>query len=342
MQGTGVKATTARAAATPGVRPDIGRAGKADRLGLKVPDQPGRFEWILKDRLLVDLSYQRKANPGKVERMAAGWSWVALGVLIVARRGGKLYVIDGDHRVLAARRLAEVTQLPCMVFQTVTAVEEARGFLASNTDRRPLSALDRFRAQVTVGDGAAVLVQRLLDEAGYTLATGVAVDVRQTKCVGVMLRLAQADRASFLRAWPLILEVAAGGPIYELVVHTIGHVERRLDGTGESLTQDPWRQRLVRMGTTGILDATTRAATYHGKRGVRVWAIGLVDALNRGLRNRLTLPTGQADERPEADDPKPEDIEAERSRLRSLHLEDKRDGAPRHANGTACGSGAAG
>jgi hypothetical protein len=96
------------------------------------------------------------------------------------------------------------------------------------------------------------------------------------------------------------------------------------------------------MGTAGIQDATTRAATYHGKRGVRVWAIGLVDALNRGLQNRLTLPTGKVDERPEAEDPRPEEIEAEKSRLRSLHLEDKRDGAPGHANGMACESGTAG
>jgi hypothetical protein len=294
MQGTGAMSAIGRSGQTPGVRRDAGRKVKADHLGLKVADQPGRFEWIPKDRLLVDPSYQREAITSKVKRMAAEWSWIAPGVLIVARRGGKLYVIDGDHRVLAARRRADVTQLPCMVFETETAVEEARGFLATNTNRRPLSALDRFRAQVTVGDEAATLVHRLLEEAGYALATSVAFDGRRTKCVGVMVRYAKEDRESYLRAWPLILEVAAGGPIYERVVQAIAYVEQRLGGTGESLAKDPWHQRLVRLGPHGIRDATARAASYFVKRGEKIWAMGLIDALNRGLRNRLVLPTGGA------------------------------------------------
>jgi hypothetical protein len=325
----------------------------AQRVGRQLPptpeikDVPPDMKWVHKSQLEIDPSYQRDANLTKVKSIAIAWSWKALGALHVARRAnGKFLVFDGNHRLLAAKRRADVQELPCLVFPSACVVEEAESFLKVNTNRRPLSALDRFRAQVAVGLPEALLVQELLDAAGYTLSTSPSAGKRQTGAVGALVKSARLDAAVLRRAWPLILKLAEDGPIPGRLVQSVFYVERKLNGTPDSLLESPWRDRLIKLGLKGLLEATAAMASLEKRSGEAIFGRALVAALNRGVRNKLVLSSkggqdpdddGQDDDEgdpaPGAQDPTPAEIEAAKAKLRAAHVEDRRAGPARHAIG---------
>src|ERR1044072_8898324 len=90
----------------------------------EIKDAPPKLEWIHKSQLAVDPAYQREANLTKVEKIAAGWSWKALGTLQVAKRGdGKFLVFEGGHRLLASKQRVDVQELPCAIYPSAGVVE---------------------------------------------------------------------------------------------------------------------------------------------------------------------------------------------------------------------------
>jgi hypothetical protein len=332
----------------------------AQRVGRQLPpapeikDVPPDMKWIHKSQLEADPTYQRDANLTKIKSIARDWSWKALGALHVAQRSnGKYLVFEGNHRLLAAKRRPEVQELPCLVFPSKGVVEEAESFLTVNTNRRPLSSIDRFKAQVAVGRPEALLVQELLDSAGYTLSTSPAEGKRQTGAVGALVKSARIDAAVLREVWPLIVKMAEDGPIPGRLVQSVFYVQKRLKGTPNTLREAPWKDRLFKLGLKGLLEATAAAAALEKRSGETVFGRALVTALNRGVRQyKLVLPTkggqdseddGEDDDEggtppaaasdPRPDDPSPADIEAAKAKLRAAHVEDRRVGPARHAIG---------
>lgn len=125
--------------------------------------------------LLVDSSYQRSLDLGPskalVRRIAIDWNWSLSQILVVARRpDGGLYVIDGQHRLSAARLRRDIYDLPCVVIESSGPADEAALFRALNQERRPLHALDLFKAALASGDEEALAVMALIEAAGLKLA----------------------------------------------------------------------------------------------------------------------------------------------------------------------------
>src|SRR5215831_12999620 len=62
-------------------------------------------------KLRVDLSYERDPSRDLVDRITGDWNILAAGILLVSNRGaregneveGGLFLVDGQHRVLAAK-----------------------------------------------------------------------------------------------------------------------------------------------------------------------------------------------------------------------------------------------
>jgi hypothetical protein len=257
----------------------------------------GSMERVHKDAILIDRSYQRDQNTHKVQAIAADWSYAAAGAIIVARRGPDLYAVEGAHRVLAARLRPDVEFLNCIVFQTEDEKDESAVFLITNTNRRPLTAIERFKAQIKAGDEAVQFADTLLAEAGYKISSKPVAGTRSTKSVGTIVRALRLDRDVFLSVWPLILELADGGPIHSRIIDTLFYIERRLVGTSASLTRGVWRERIMKLGADAIIRETAAAAAYHQSNSDAIWARGLIECMNRGMRsNRLVLPEEAAEQ----------------------------------------------
>jgi ParB-like chromosome segregation protein Spo0J len=79
--------------------------------------------------------------------------------LAVSRRpDGALTIVDGQHRASAAKLRGDIPHLPCVITSYANTGDEAAAFVALNQMRRPLSALDLFKAAVAAEDKEALLI----------------------------------------------------------------------------------------------------------------------------------------------------------------------------------------
>ena len=100
--------------------------------------------------MVVDPTYQGHVNRPLVQKIAANWNDAAAGAVILNMREDNSYaVLDGQHRVLAAKK-AGVKELNALVFVGKTHEEEATLFVQLNT-KHNVRPIDRFRAALTAG-----------------------------------------------------------------------------------------------------------------------------------------------------------------------------------------------
>jgi hypothetical protein len=126
-------------------------------------------------QLQIDPAYQRSLEAGPsqtlIRRIAQFWNWDLCQPLVVARRAdGALYVVDGQHRLAAAVLRRDIAQLPCVITSYRNAADEAASFVALNQQRRPLSAMDIFKAAIVAEDETALAIVDMLSAAGLSLA----------------------------------------------------------------------------------------------------------------------------------------------------------------------------
>lgn len=136
---------------------------------------PPTLEWRSVGELLIDPIYQRSIDTGPsqalIRRIAMFWDWGLCQPLAVSRRpDGALTIVDGQHRVSAAKLRSDIPHLPCVITSYRSAGDEAAAFVALNQMRRPLSALDLFRAAIAAEDKEALLILDCVTAAGLSFA----------------------------------------------------------------------------------------------------------------------------------------------------------------------------
>lgn len=139
---------------------------------LPIRGNPPSIEWRALTELAVDELYQRDANQRAVIAIARGWDWRLCAPLTVAKRGDpvRFFVIDGQHRLEAARLRGDIAHLPCLISTFDSIAEEAGMFVEINTRRQKVSPLETFRAELAAGDKKAEQVARLVSDAGLLIA----------------------------------------------------------------------------------------------------------------------------------------------------------------------------
>ena len=88
--------------------------------------------------------------------------------------------------------------------------------------------------------------------------------------------------------WPLIIAVSEGQQIHQRVVEGLAYIAKRMP-EGSSLMDKEWQKRVLKVGGTGLLVAAAKAAAYYARGGPKVWATGMIEAINKGHRNLLEL-----------------------------------------------------
>jgi len=252
---------------------------KVTRYNWTVRNAPGEFLMIPKTELEVDPAYQRnRINQRRVDILTRTWDWIACGCLVVALRDdNKWFVMDGQHRKLAADQRSDIKELPCLVFETTSRREEALGFLAINQCRVGVGSLDRYRAQLLTGDKTAFAVESMLKSTGHR--AGDKASARTVSCVQCLYTLANEDLARFERLWPLLAELHPDGPMTDAVIRGLWTVDKWL---GErSVTEPPYREKLLVIGGTGLHSEIRREVAVIGQGGSRVCACAIAKYLNK-------------------------------------------------------------
>lgn len=260
-----------------------------------------QFAWIAVGELNVDREYQReKVSNARVLEIAKNWKWKACGVLIVVRRvDGSLWVTDGQHRWLAARKRTSISKLPCLVFEADGAdkASEADSFLCANTQRGHVDTYSKYRAGLVRGDEDCYAVTKIVRATGYAI-TSRCKGRNAVGCVASLLREYRYDRETMSRVWPVVAKLAAGEHVGHKVFDALCYVERHLQNSKSgTVAEGKIIDAIQRATYAGIEAAIRKREIQMDVGGPKVWADGVIRyVLNAGRRGgKIPTPYASTD-----------------------------------------------
>lgn len=257
---------------------------KEERYGWEIVDAPGHLMMISKHELLVDYDYQRESTESKIKDIARNWSWVGCGAICVARRGPLFYVIEGQHRVGAAKRRSDINELPCIVFDLPSRKEEANGFLLANSNRKPVTAIGKYKAQIVSGDSTAIYVQNLLAHLGIDVSQNNEAH-KATKSIRLCYKLASIDRKGFTDVMTFIAKLCENCFIQERIIDGIYYLHTH----GLDVNDSKIKKRILTVGSERLLSGARKASALFSKGGAKIWAQGMLVEINKGSRNQYEM-----------------------------------------------------
>jgi hypothetical protein len=129
-----------------------------------------RYKRLPINELLVDERYQRPLEAKRVEKIVKNFDEDLFGALEVSERNGTYAVYDGQHRLVAARKLG-MEKVPCLIHSGISLEREAELFVALQQGRKGVNPVEKFRARCFYGDEDAQAIERIISDAGFRVAS---------------------------------------------------------------------------------------------------------------------------------------------------------------------------
>ena len=148
--------------------------GRAEEEVVSTSDDTAHYALIPLNRMGVYtyndvLIYQRVINLERIKKMVGDWQPQSVMTPEVSLRDGTYWLIDGNHRRVAAMRLG-LTHLHCKVHTGLTIQEEAKMFVTMNGKRTAPTIGDLFKAELAYHDATAVALKNTIEnECGLQL-----------------------------------------------------------------------------------------------------------------------------------------------------------------------------
>lgn len=264
-----------------------------DKINRLIGARPS-LEWVPIDKIYVDSNYQRDVRGNRVAKIVKNFNWPDFGALNLTRQtDGRFSVVDGQHRLAAARLHPDIDEVPAAVSEASDLAAEARSFVTINTVRAAVTPVERYWAAIAAGDKQALHLQTVLEtaecevvpEAGVkrphmTTAVTALFRALKTHGDGAVIAALQTIRV----AWPSDATALAG-----TLINAVARIHRNNEGLQVG--------RLRR-----VLAAQTRAEFTANAEAMRKIAGGsaelsiaktLVELYNRGL-SKNTIEIGAA------------------------------------------------
>ncbi len=132
-----------------------------------------RVVWLDLGLLTVDKTYQRdisQQGAAHVNRILQAFNWNCYQPIIVSERPDGTYaVIDGQHRLEAAKKHPLVDSLPCYIIDAPDVAKQASIFVAVNSRRISLTSLQQFHAAIAARQPEALEAAAVCRNAGVTI-----------------------------------------------------------------------------------------------------------------------------------------------------------------------------
>lgn len=133
-------------------------------------ERTARLRWIPIGRVAISDIAQRELKPSRVDYLVAHFDHEQIGAPVVNERGGKFFVIDGQHRIAALREVyGENHQVQCWTYVGLTEDEEAEKFLQIN-DVLAVSAMDKYQIGVEAGREMECDIDRIVRACGMVVS----------------------------------------------------------------------------------------------------------------------------------------------------------------------------
>lgn len=198
----------------------------------KSAGRPPDLKYLPIAELVVDTTYQRTTTSARsrklIDRIAAGFKWAHFQAIIATPLGkGKFAIVDGQHRVEAAKRRG-LARVPAVVIDALGAAEAAEAFIAANRDRVAVNPLQIHVAALAARDPDALRVRRVCEAAGVRLLR-YPVQAKQMKpgetmALGAIRRtIAEAGEDAAAAALRLVARAARaqGGTIRAAIIRAV-------------------------------------------------------------------------------------------------------------------------
>lgn len=153
------------------------------------------IDWLDKSLVDIDPAYQRGLDRNRVRKILTDFDWASFGAVVVAPTAdGRYHCTDGQHRLEAAKLHPMVSAVPAIIVAVSGTKAEAANFIALNRDRKNITALDRYWAEVSAEDEDALTVSQVVARAGVTVQRYPSADYkpRQTIAVSALRSLVEA------------------------------------------------------------------------------------------------------------------------------------------------------
>jgi len=193
------------------------------------------MSWINKNEMVVDRSYQRtlqsRRSKSLIDSLTANFRWMHCSPLVGCERAdGKIVIIDGQHRLAAAKRIPAISLLPCYVVDELTVAQQAHAFVAHNSARVTVTPLQLFHAKAVAGDAEAVAILDACAAAGVKVlrSQGGAEKADETGSLGILTSIYRKDGAQKLTEVLRILRAAYPKKDGQLTSFMIGAVRDML------------------------------------------------------------------------------------------------------------------
>ena len=260
---------------------------KIARYKWQLKDKPGTLCWIHKSNIVIDLTYQRALIKQRVIDLSAAWSWVACGTLIITLRMDKYFAIDGQHRLMAAQRRSDIEQLPCLLFETKSIQEEAKGFLNVNSQRKPISTAHRHKAMVVSGDPVATCVQETIDQLGLSTTTDSKTP-GHFGCLSWALNAAREDQEVFKTVLSVASKISLDDaePIHLTLLSGLTYINKHY---APGILEPRMQARILHKRALSLHVAAKKSAILNNGGGAKIWAKGIVDELNKGIPKKFKV-----------------------------------------------------
>lgn len=128
--------------------------------------RPPRVAIVPLDLIDVDRNYQRPIKERLVKKILTEFRWDKFGAISLSEKpDSRFNVTEGQHRWTAACRHPEITAVPAVITDQHDTRTEAQAFMAINTDRVPITIVERYWAGLAAGDEKALAVSKVLRSA---------------------------------------------------------------------------------------------------------------------------------------------------------------------------------
>ena len=187
----------------------IPRDPQRNRIHTTIEGAESIAEYIPADQLSVGVQvapYQRQIDERRAARYAKDWDPRKAQVITVALRAdGTLVVVDGQHRVTAAKLVDPAMPLLSTVYTDLTPEEEAALWVDLSRSSKNPTAIEVFTAEYMADNAEAVAIVRAVREAGYDVAIygsdkakiNAVESLREVQRRGVLVETLGAMRAAW-------------------------------------------------------------------------------------------------------------------------------------------------
>jgi hypothetical protein len=211
-------------------------------------DRRGHLRWVAVADVHVNPVAQRELRPGWAAQIAADFDPDRFTPPLVSLRGGKHYVIDGQHRFEAMRLMGwDDQQVQCWVYEGLTDAQEADLFLWHN-NRKAVSAFDKFQIGVTADRPDETDINRIVLSNGLKVASGQPGGIG---AVGALRNVYGHGPAVLGRTLRIIRDAYGDAGLRSHVIEGIGLVCARYNGDVDDATMVE-RLGSVHAGVNGL------------------------------------------------------------------------------------------